>query len=189
MRRSRAQERAPALCVAPVATEALRSEAVGHAPSLELRESLPRQRRVWRGAAQPDLEAIPAQLAGAQFVAVGHRLEYAHPREPQREGALGLESGHREPLPRHGHAILAAGVAHVARAHPSQPRQRPRHLLAGDAALLDAQKGVAALARGCVERQLVDFEVLGSLGPPGRSGRHGARQKKESCDTGVKERR
>ncbi len=88
-------------------------------------------------------------------------LEHAHAGQRQAERRLRREPRHREPLGRHGDAVLAAGVAHVARAHARRPRQLPGHLLGGAHALLDAHEGVLALARRPVERDLVDPEVLG----------------------------
>src|SRR5262245_37890460 len=144
-----------------VAAEALRPEAVREAAARELLRA-PRRRvgghRVH--VAHEDLEAIGAQVARAELVRVASRLEHPHAGQRERERRLRIESGRGEPLRRHRHAVLAAGVAHVARRHAGGAGEVACHLLRRAQRLLDAQEGVRAAARRRVEGHLVDPELL-----------------------------
>src|SRR5262249_22734018 len=129
--------------------------------------------------ADEDREAVAAQVARAQLVRVARRLEHAHPGEREAPRRLGREARHREPLRGHGLAVLAAGVADVARRHAGRARELARDVLGRAPGLLDAHEGVLAPARRRVGRELVDGELLGPRADP-----HRAR-----VETGAKERR
>ena len=158
-----AGQQAPAgLRVIALAAEALCAEAVGHAEADEILEPALRPGDLRSiEVTHHDAEAIAAELPGAELVRVRRGLEHAHAGQRQAERRLRREPRHREPLGRHGDAVLAAGVAHVARAHTRRLRQLPGHLLGGALALLDEHEGVLAFARRRVERDLVDAKVLG----------------------------
>ena len=165
-----AQERAAELRIAPASAEALGAEAVGKARALDLLQ--PARcglRRLGTHLAQHQLEAVGAEVSGPQLVRVARRFEHARTPQLERERRLGIELRHREPLARHGVAILAPRIAHVARRHPGGARQLACHLLGGAQALLDPQEGVAAVSGRGVERHLVHHEVLG------RGAQHGHR--------------
>ena len=68
---------------------------------------------------------------------MARRLEHARARELELQRALRIEVGHREPLPRDRNAILAAGVADLARRDAGCARQPARDLLGRALALLD----------------------------------------------------
>src|SRR5262245_9716924 len=160
-------EPARALRVVAGAAEALLAEAVGQPARVDLRAPrLCARERARVHAVQSDREAVAAQLSGAELVRMARGFEHTRAGQLQREGDLGIEARHREPLGCHRHAVLAARITHVLRPRPGRAREVARHRLGGSQALLDAHERVSADAHRGVERLLVNAKVLGRGADP-----------------------
>ena len=171
--------------VVAVAAETLLAVAIGHALAPDLREA--RRRARGRGdveATHCDREAVAAQMPGSEFVRMASRLQHAGALEFQPQRALRIEIRYGEPLARDRNAILAAGVADLARRDAGRARKPAHDLLGGALALFDTNQRMAALAARRVGGNLVDLEVLGSGGAPGHAG-----QSSESWLQGANDRR
>jgi hypothetical protein len=161
------EERARTRRIRRALSEALRSEAIGHAPRRHLGEQ--RCHALGLGeAAQGELEAVSPQLPGAELVGMAGGLEHPHALALQGQGALGIEPRNREPLSRNRDPVLAPGVAHLRRPHPGDARELPAHLLGVAKALLHAEERVPPLAAGPIQGDLVDHEILGRGDNPGQ---------------------
>src|SRR5262249_44893460 len=108
------EQRARGLGVAAIASEALRSEAVREPTAHQLGEAARRRCQLLaRELAHHQLEAVRAQLPGAELVRMAHRLEHAEAVAREAPRTVRVEPRHRQPLARDGDAILAPGVADV----------------------------------------------------------------------------
>jgi hypothetical protein len=108
--------------------------------------------------------AVAAQVAGAQLVAVAAHVEDLDPRHRERGDPFLVRAVDAEPLGRDRSRILEARVPDGPFRHAQLVRDAADHFEGAEAALADAQVDMLALARGLVERNLVDAEVVG--GPP-----------------------
>ena len=157
-------QQAAELRVVPVAPEALVHEAIGHAGGDEL---LPASRQAFLvcggDPAQGEVEAIAREMPEPELVRMADRLQDPEPRGLRSERRGRLDTWQREPLPGHRACVLESCVPDVAHGNAQALGEVPLGAARVDAAFLDGDEEVLALARGRVERQLLHHEVLGGL--------------------------
>src|SRR5690606_21131888 len=144
-----------------VAAEALLAKVVGQAPLLEGGGDASHRLDV-RRSAQADGEAVGAQVAGAELVAVARGREHAKPLalEPQRP--LRRHPGETHPLRGDGVAILEARDPHVPRRDAEGASQAARDEEGVLSLLLHEHEEVLPLSARRVEGDLVHPEILGA---------------------------
>src|SRR5205085_3520114 len=108
-----------------------------------------------------DAEAVAAEVAGLELVAVARVVEQGDAVAVEGgEARLGA-GGDGHPLPRDGVAVLEAGGADVVGGDAEPPGDLADEVLGPDAAFLDPEEEVLAGAGEVVRGDFLDLEVFG----------------------------
>ena len=119
--------------------------------------------------ANPDVEAIALELAGAELLAVALGLEDADAGLAPSQCLSRVEPGHREALPRDCESILATRIADFPSRNPRERGEPPGNLFGVPKTLLHPEERVPSGTARRIQRDLLDDEVLGRVKVGGQS--------------------